>query len=490
MSTPMLADPAFEPTSIEDREARVEEIEARLTEMDNEHAGTVMPEASRDEWNALNGERDRHVEAVVELKARKARIMELSGNQRAGQTADPRTASFVPSRGNEIYDLARIRADARSEDDHREALHANAKRAIDRASIPSIRGQSRERVQEHVHDLLARCDDKHGSLARRILATGSPVYDRAFGKAVIAGSTITLSAEEQRAMSTTNTEGGFAVPFTLDASVILTSDGVLSPMRQIARVEQITTTTWQGITSAGITVTRSGEADEAGDNDFEVAQPEVTPTRVIATVEFSVEIDQDWSGLRSEIARLLADAKEVEEGSSFVVGSGVGDIPEGVVTGLVAGSEVAMGTAGTLDVEDLYNLESELPVRFRPRARFLANKQVYNKVRDLSTGSDGGDLWVRLASGQPSELIGYPAHEASEMSSIGIGTPGDRVLLFGDFMQFIIVDRIGMLVELQPHVLGAGNRRWTGQRAINAIWRNTSEVLVDNAFRVLTDAST
>src|SRR5690606_2779616 len=214
----------------------------------------------------------------------------------------------------------------------------------------------------------------------------------------------------------------------------------------------------------------------------------VSPTRVIANVEFSVEVDQDWPQLRSELSRLLMDAKEREEDSSFVVGDGTGDNPSGVVATLAAGSEVPMGAAGTLDVDDLYNLESELPVRFRSRARFLANKSTYNHVRALSTGSDGGDLWVRLASGQPSELLGYAAHEASAMASVG--DTDARVLLFGDFSQFLIVDRLGMQVELQPHVLGATNRRWTGQRAIVAIWRNSSQILVDNAFRVLVDPTT
>jgi HK97 family phage major capsid protein len=167
------------------------------------------------------------------------------------------------------------------------------------------------------------------------------------------------------------------------------------------------------------------------------------------------------------------------------MGDGTGDNPSGVVAALAGTSEVPMAAAGALDVEDLYDLESELPPRFRARGKFLGNKNTYNRVRGLSTASDGGELWVRLGSGQPSELLGYPAHEASEMDSIG--DADGRVLLFGDFSQFIIVDRLGMIVELQQHVLGATNRRWTGQRAIVAVWRNTSDILVDNAFRVLVD---
>jgi HK97 family phage major capsid protein len=484
MGKPM---PDEEPRSIEDREERIKEIDARIAELDAEYTGTRMSDEAREEWNTLNAERDEHATTVKEMRARRERLKQVSGNPSATERAAEPAAgpAFIRSRGVDIYEVSRIRSESSSEEEYREKLRDNARRAVERARYPLTQGQSREDIAEHVEDLLARADDKSGSLAKRILVTGSPIYDRAFGKAVMHG-VHTWTAEEQRQMALSpDAAGGFAVPFQLDPTVILTSDGSTSPLRQIARVEQITSKTWQGITSSGVTVSRSGEAAEASDDSFTIGQPEVSPTRVIANIEFSVEVDQDWSQMRSEISRLLMDAKEREEDSSFVVGDGTGNNPSGVVSTLGASSEVAMGAAGTLDVEDLYGLESELPVRFRSRARFLGNKGTYNAVRALSTGSDGGDLWVRLASGQPSELLGYPAHEASTMASLG--TASGHVLLFGDFSQFIIVDRLGMTVELQPHVLGAANRRWTGQRAVVAIWRNSSLVLVDNAFRVLTD---
>lgn len=481
MGTPM---PDAEPRSIEDRKERIKEIDQRIAELDAEFAGTRMSDDARDEWNKLNQERDEHAASVTEMEARRERLRQIAGQPAATERAAVETPAFIKSRGLDIYDERQIRADSHSDEEYRQRLADNAKRAIERAAYPAL-GQSRERTAEHVTDLLERADDKFGSFAKRVLVTGSPIYDRAFGKAVMDG-LHTLTAEEQRAMALSPTSaGGFAVPFQLDPTVILTNDGSTSPLRQIARVEQITSKTWQGITSSGVTVSRSGEAIEAGDNDFEIGQPEVSPTRVIANVEFSVEIDQDWPQLRSEIARLLADAKDREEDVSFVTGDGQGTTPSGVATTLDNASEVAMASAGTLTAADLYDLEAELPVRYRGRAQFLANKSTYNKVRGLSTGHDGGELWVRLASGQPSELLGYPAREASAMDSIG--DADGRVLLFGDFSQFLIVDRLGMQVELQPHVLGSGNRRWTGQRAIVAIWRNNSKILNHNAFRVMVD---
>ena len=60
-----------------------------------------------------------------------------------------------------------------------------------------------------------------------------------------------------------------------------------------------------------------------------------------------------------------------------------------------------------------------------------------------------------------------------------------KILLFGDFNQFLIVDRIGMAVEPIQHVFGKTNARPTGQRGIYAYWRNSSKVLTKAAFRLL-----
>ncbi len=44
---------------------------------------------------------------------------------------------------------------------------------------------------------------------------------------------------------------------------------------------------------------------------------------------------------------------------------------------------------------------------------------------------------------------------------------GAKPLIVGDFASFLIVDRLGMSIELIPHLFGA-NRRPTGQRGLYA----------------------
>jgi HK97 family phage major capsid protein len=470
--------------SIEDREARVAEIDTRLVELNADYAGQQMPTDVRDEWNGLNAERDEQATTVRELRARRERLQAIAANApQLGERVDGGAPMVIRNRGTEIYDLARIRAESRSDQEYRERLHDNARRAVERAQFGAVQGRmSREDAQSNVLRLLDGVDDQQGTLATRILATGSPEYERWFWASIAAGHQL---QRPQAALSMGSaTSAQLAVPFTLDPTVILTSDGATNPIRAMSRVETITGRAWEGVTSAGITVARASEAAAASDNAPTLAQPVVTPQRVQGFVPFSVEADQDWTQLRSEMTRLLTDAKDVEEATSFVTGNGTPPNPGGIATTLTTASNVNDGFAA-FTADDLYAVENALPPRFQPRAEWLGRKNSYNLVRTLDTN---GTLYVRLTEGRPPELLGYAAREASAMPTRT--TAGNRYLILGDFQQFLIVDKAGMAIELIPHLFdGANPTMPTGQRGLYALWRNNSAILVPNAFRGLTYAT-
>jgi HK97 family phage major capsid protein len=482
--------------SIEDREARVATIDTRLEEIDEDYAGQQMPDGIRDEWNALNAERDEQVAAVRELRARKERLAVIAATN--PQAAERITDGFgsngngnggggpapLRRRGTEIYDISRIRAESRNDEDYRARLHDNARRAVEQAQYGPVRNIiTREDAQANVLRLLDGIDDGDGTLARRILATGSPEYERWFWAQVQGRSDV---PRPQAALTLSGT--GVAVPFTLDPTIILTSDGATNPLRQMCRVETITGKAWEGVTSAGITVGRLGEALPSTDNAPSLAQPVVTPTTVRGFVPFSVESDQDWTQLRSEMTRLLMDAKDVEEATSFVTGSGTAPAAAGIQATLTTASNVneGQGSAPTFTASAIYLMENSLPPRFTPRAQWLARKNTYNAVRSLDTN---GTLYARLTEGRPPELIGYPAKEASAMPVRFTSSTvfGGRYLILGDFQNFLIVDKAGMDLEIIPHLFS--NNLPTAQRGIFALWRNNAQVLNGNAFRVLVYAT-
>lgn len=496
-SEPVRAEPSTQPNTkrrdtavnmtVEERAARQSEIKARLAEIDTEYAGSELPDDVRSEWNTLDEEYDLHERAIKDANERRDRLARLAGEpgrvERPSDYARPVTGART---AKNIFDLSEIRGLARSFDDLGGLYRDHAMRAVEVSRFPGTK--DREGAQSQVARLLDSIDDKNGTLARRILVSGSPVYERAFGKAALAGNTNGLTTEERTALALgTDTNGGYAVPFMLDPSVILTSDGTINPLRRIARVVQIVGKEWQGLTSSGITVSRDSEATEVSDDGPTFAQPTVRTVKVQGFVPFSIEIEQDWATMRSEMTMMLADAKETEEATSFITGDGTGNNPGGV-PGSLDYATCQVDGGGSFTSADLYAVEEDLAPRWRARASWMANRSIYNRVRQLGSASDGGDLWVRLGQGLPPELIGYPAYEASTMTTTTAGT-NDRLLVFGDFSQFLIVDRVGMSVELVPHLFATGANRPNGQRGLYAFWRNNATVLVDNAFRFLANIS-
>lgn len=489
--SPVPVAPSEEPRStmsmtIDERGARKGEIRSRLTEIDTQFAGELMPDEVRSEWDALNEEDALHTRAIKEMEERKERLLSYDGDPtRSVPVGEPtRSFSHVVKAPDDVWDLAAYRQRAHGLDDLPALYVEGAKRAVE--LIP----QGQDQATAHKLSGLFRSIDDQGELARRIIAVGSPLYNRAFGKFVTQQP---LTSEETRALATyTNSgaDGGYAVPVQLDPTLISTDDGVANDIRSIARVETITGQEWKGVTSDAVTVARVAENTAVTEDAPSLGQPRVVPTSVKGLIKFSIEVGQDWNSLQSEMGRLLSDAKAVEESTSFITATGNGiTAPEGVVGGLAGSSRVPTATGDVFAIGDIFSLTGALPPRFRTgRASFLANRAIYDDVRLFGAGDDigMGAVWVdSLQAGNPSRLVGYNAYEASSMDAT-TGNDED-FLLFGDFKQFIIVDRVGMSIELIPHMFD-GDGKPTGTRGIWAMWRNSSAILVDNAFRLLTAA--
>lgn len=468
----------------EELAARLTEIRSRIQEIDAEYGAEALPDEARDEWNRLNEELDAKSEVLRELEARRQRVEELAQSDGAKERGFNTAPSRV--RGDDIYDLSTVRMNLDAPEVASRELRDRAMRAVE-SSSDYAETVSKEDAQSNVARLLDTVDDDQGTLARRILQTGSPIYKRAFGKAV-AGAT--LSHEEQRALSQTTTAGGFAIPFVLDPSVIHTSNYSVNPWRAISRVEQVVGNNWHGITSAGVSAAYGAELTEASDNAPTIAQPEILVEKAQCFVPFSIEIGQDWAGLQSEMTMMIQEAKDDLEATKFGFGAGHGSTePEGVLVG----GTVTYTTAGTaaLAVADLYGAEAALPPRHRPNAQWVANRAIYNRVRQFDTAG-GAQLWTEnlragLANNVPTpgntgyNLLGYQANECSAMGTT-IAT-GGTVAVIGNFSRYVIVDRVGMSVELIPHMFATANNRPSGQRGLYAFWRNSAEVVDPNAFR-------
>lgn len=370
------------------------------------------------------------------------------------------------------------------------------------ASPAELRGRARTAIErmkyaddearEAATAVLETVGTARGNVARHMLATGSEAYRSAFGK-LLAGETFGLTDDEQRAVSEaraaslTGSAGGFAVPFTLDPTIIVTNDGTANSIRQISRVVQIDTDQWNGVSSAGITAAYAAEAAEVGDNAPTLAQPSIDVEKAHAFVPFSIEVGMDWANMQSDIAMLLSDARDRLEATKFTVGAGSGsNEPTGIVTELTGGaSEISSATTDTFAVADVYSTLEATPPRHRSKSSWLANLAILNDIRQFATANNYHGFTVDLtASGIP-QLLGRPVYETSDMDGAINAAAENYVLINGDFSQYVIVDRIGMSVELVPHLFATGNNRPSGQRGFYAWWRNGAGSVNDNAFAML-----
>jgi HK97 family phage major capsid protein len=341
--------------------------------------------------------------------------------------------------------------------------------------------------------IIERFDDKAGTLSRQCIITSQPAYMRAFAK-LATNKPHSLTAEEQRAiaeveefraMSLTDSAGGYLVPFQLDPTVIVTSAGLRSDIRQVARTVVAIGDTWNGVSSANVSWSFDPEGTEVSDDSPAFAQPSIPNYMARGFVPISIEALQDEQNVAAAVGELLAGGKDDLEANKFILGSGSGE-PTGIITALLAASPtvtVNSTTTDTFAIGDIYKLQGSLPARYRSNAVWLANNLVYSLIRQFDQYGGGG-FWTNLTGGRPPELMGYPAIEAEAVDGVINATQENYIAVFGDFRNFVITDRIGMAVEFIPHLVGA-NRRPTGQRGWFAYYRTGSDSVNDGAFRLL-----
>lgn len=380
------------------------------------------------------------------------------------------------------WDLGEMRTYDRSPEQVGQELRARALCAVEKMA------GANDGVRSAATDILERWDNKAGSIAKMALATSSPEYMRAWSK-LAAGKSHMVSPEEQRAleraMSLTDAAGGYLVPFQLDPTVIITASGSRNQIRQVARSVVATGDVWHGVSAGAVQWRWAAEGSEAGDNAPEFGQPSVPVHKADGFVPISIEAMDDAENVTTEVGRLLAFGKDSLEAAAFISGTGIGQ-PTGAVTAL-AGTAAEMGPAAaeTFSSADIYAMDGALPARHRANASWLANRSIYNLVRQFDT-QGGADLWERIGADVPPQLLGRPALEAEAMDAgFNPAADGDnRLAIFGDFQNYVIADRIGMSIEFLPHLVGA-NRRPTGQRGWYAWYRVGADSVLDSAFRML-----
>jgi HK97 family phage major capsid protein len=340
---------------------------------------------------------------------------------------------------------------------------------------------------------------ERGLTAAWAAATSDPAYIRAFGKYVTDPQNVGAAlTEEERAayqrarevrgwVEGTPASAGWLVPITLDASVMLTGAGVRSPIRNVARVEQITSDRWRGISSAGTTAEWKAEAVAATPVTPSVAVPEVPVHFLSVFTKFSLEIEQDGLRLLENLQEIQTDAAITKTETAYATGTGVGE-PAGLVTGLaaVAASVIAPTTAEVFGKLDLIKLQNDLGPRFQPNASFLLALKMINEAAVLEISAGGSLAYPEIRNGRALNRAVYEMSTVDSAYDAAVTQAHNYLALYGDWRKcFLIADRVGSSVlEVIPTIFNSSGNP-TGERGCWYHTRTGSGVIVPEAGRVL-----
>lgn len=332
-------------------------------------------------------------------------------------------------------------------------------------------------------------------VAKRILLTESPAYRSAFQRVTMDPRPILTGEEaealraleqldrvEYRAMAEgTGSTGGFGVPAFIDPTIIMSAQGSLNPILELASRPQITTNVWKGVSSDGVTWSFDPEASTVSDDSPTLAQPSIPVFTARGFIPYSIEVGEDYPGFAQEMSQLLTEGYNELLANKLTVGSGTAE-PLGLVTALDADAavEVLLTTAGTLAAGDIAKVWAALPDRYKAQATWLASFAVIDKITALQVGSNP----ILNAIG---ELRQRPVRGTSYMTDL-TNTSHTNVAVVGDLSKYVAPQRTGMSVELIPHLFDVTNNRPTGQRGWFAYARVGGAPSTTRAFRLLNQA--
>jgi len=326
--------------------------------------------------------------------------------------------------------------------------------------------------------------------ARSILIRSTHEYSSAFGK-ILLGREYDLTAEERTVLGvTTNANGKYLLPTHLDPTIMLQNAGSSNVIRGISRVVTLTDgqPQWNGVTSAGITASWDGEVVEVSDDTPTVGTVGIPTVRAQALAQVSISAAEDIANLSSDLMMMFADARDRLEGAAHATGPGT-TAPKGIFTAInaVSGSQVTSTTAATIGLVDLHAVYKAVPVRYRGSSKWLANPLYTLAVKALGTAvsaSYSGDLREPTAG----RILGHEVVESDDAPTTQTTTALDNEIVFGDFSNYVIVDRPGgMSVEYIPHLFNTANNLPDGRRGWYATWRNGADCVNTDAFRMLVD---
>ena len=358
---------------------------------------------------------------------------------------------------------------------------------------PRLNARQKEHLEKTIGRRGANLDGD--LIARNLLITETDEYHSAFMKGIMGNNAWT--PEEARALNEyralnegTSTQGGFAVPVVIDPTIILTSGAEDAPILRISTIKTITTNQWKGVSSAGFDFAYGAEASVVPDNTPALAQPTIPVYRSQAFLPFTVEVEQDWPGFADEMDMLLQQGYVNLMAKKTMTGTGTNE-PFGIFTRMqnttTGPAHVILTTAGTIGAVDLRAVWAALPERFRPKAKWVMNVTAENVIRALGNNLALSDYTINMTAEGEQNLMAREVVDSDYAPNWTGTTAAASALVIGDFRNFYIIQRAGMVVEPVQHLFDPTTGRPIGERAWFAWARAGHDAVAYNAFRLLSN---
>lgn len=270
--------------------------------------------------------------------------------------------------------------------------------------------------------------------------------------------------EIQAALSTqSDPDGGFTVPEETDMEINRVL-GVVSAMRQLARVQTVGSATYKKLHNVG--GSSSGWVGETGTRsetdtpslkmlEYPAMELYANPAATQAMLDDSEFNVENW--LANEVSIEFAE----QEGSAFITGDGIAK-PRGILgytavanasytwgnVGFIASGASGAFVAAPNGGDCLINLQHALKSGYRNNGSFIMNDLTLGAIR-LLKDSNGDTLWrPGLEAGASETLLGKPVVTDDNMPDIAANSYS---VAFGDFNRgYIITDRMGARVLRDP----------------------------------------
>jgi HK97 family phage major capsid protein len=269
-------------------------------------------------------------------------------------------------------------------------------------------------------------------------------------------------------------DGGYTVTPTM-SNQIIKSLLEISPMRQLASVETISTDAYEFLLDGGtFSGGWAGEAETRNNTDnsqfgkgrIDVHEIYAQPTATQKLIDDSAVDIEAWTSAK------VSEYFSKTENTAFISGNGVGQ-PRGILSyasGTTFGSQIEQvnsGNSSALTADGLISLFYALKSVYAPNASFLMSRSSIKAVRLLKDGQNNYLWQPSYQAGRPDTLLGAPVLEATDMPTVAANA---LAVAFGDFRQaYKIIDRVGIRILRDPFTSKPFVKFYTTKRVGGAV---------------------